>query len=330
MQMDLRTVSITPLRQTFGHLARRMGADKPASRYLEATMDLQPVENFHYRPTWEPEFDIFDPSRTKITMSDWYALKDPRQFYYGTWTLARGRLQEVAEGDFDLVAELGLAAAYPAEAKAKALAVFLPLRHVAYGSNVNNSAIAAYGYGIAITQAACYASMDQLGVGQYLTRLGMAFDDLDALAAAKEAWLNAPEWQGLRHQVEDMMVEQDWFQLLVAQNFVLDGLLYPLVYERYNETLNAAHGPLFSLLTRFQREWFADTAKWVDAVLKAAAADNAGNKETLTTWIRTWCDRSIASLAPVARLAFGEETEAVLAGAVQKLNARAAKAGLSL
>ena len=35
MQMDLRTVSITPLRHTFGHLARRMGADKPASRYLE-------------------------------------------------------------------------------------------------------------------------------------------------------------------------------------------------------------------------------------------------------------------------------------------------------
>ena len=51
MAIDLRTVSITPLRQTFGHLARRMGADKPASRYLEATMDLQPTENYHYRPT---------------------------------------------------------------------------------------------------------------------------------------------------------------------------------------------------------------------------------------------------------------------------------------
>ena len=27
MSMDLRTISITPLRQTFGHLARRMGAE---------------------------------------------------------------------------------------------------------------------------------------------------------------------------------------------------------------------------------------------------------------------------------------------------------------
>ena len=32
MQIDLRTVSITPLRQTYTHIAERLGADKPASR----------------------------------------------------------------------------------------------------------------------------------------------------------------------------------------------------------------------------------------------------------------------------------------------------------
>ena len=65
------------------------------------------------------------------------------------------------------------------------------------------------------------------------------------------------------------MVEHDWFALLVAQDFVIDGLLYPLIYERFNDKLNAAYGPLFSMLTRFQREWFAETSKWLDAVLKA-------------------------------------------------------------
>ncbi len=154
MAIDLRTVSITPLRQTFGHLARRMGADKPASRYLEATMDLQPVENYHYRPTWEPERDIFDTRRTAITMKDWYALKDPRQYYYGAWTLARGKMQEIAEGDFDLVEDLGLAAAYPAAGKELALKVFLPLRHVAWGSNLNKAYVSSYAYGIAMSQAA--------------------------------------------------------------------------------------------------------------------------------------------------------------------------------
>ena len=171
MAIDLRTVSITPLRQTFGHLSRRMGADKPASRYIEATMDLQPTENYHYRPTWEPQLDIFDTRRTQIRMKDWYALKDPRQFYYGAWTQARGRMQETAEADFTIVDDLGLAGSYPAAAREQALKIFLPLRHLAWGANVNNSYVSAYGYGIAITQAACYASMDQLGIAQYLTRL---------------------------------------------------------------------------------------------------------------------------------------------------------------
>lgn len=330
MAIDLRTVSITPLRQTFGHLARRMGADKPASRYIEATMDLQPVENYHYRPTWAPQYDIFDTTRTKISMKDWYALKDPRQYYYGAWTLARGRMQEVAEGDFELVDELGLAAAYPAAGKAEALKVFLPLRHVAWASNLNKAYVSSYGYGIAVSQAACYASMDQLGVAQYVTRLGMAFDELDALGEAKTAWLEGAEWQELRRYVEDLMVEKDWYEVLVAQDFALEGLLYPLIYDRYNEKLNAAYGPVFSMLTRFQREWFGETTKWMDSVLKATAADNADNKAQLAEWIKHWRDRAVTALKPVAAKAFGGEAELVMAELVQNLNARAAKAGIPL
>lgn len=330
MAIDLRTVSITPLRQTFGHLARRMGADKPASRYLEATMDLQPVENYHYRPTWEPERDIFDTRRTAITMKDWYALKDPRQYYYGAWTLARGKMQEIAEGDFDLVEDLGLAAAYPAAGKERALKVFLPLRHVAWGSNLNKAYVSSYAYGIAMSQAACYASMDQLGVAQYVSRLGLAFNDLDALAEAKTAWLQGAEWQELRRYMEDVMVGQDWFEVLIAQDFALEGLLYPLIYERFNEKLNAAHGPVFSMLTRFQREWFGETSKWLDAVLKACAADNPENKAQLATWIKAWRERALVALKPVAALAFGDEADAILEELVLNLNARAAKAGIAL
>ena len=139
MQIDLRTVSITPLRQTYDHIARRLGADKPASRYIEATMDVQPQANFHYRPTWDPEHELFDASRTRIVMQDWYALKDPRQFYYGAYTQARARMQEVAEADFEFVEERGLADRYDDAARRKALDFYVPLRHVAWGANMNGA-----------------------------------------------------------------------------------------------------------------------------------------------------------------------------------------------
>ncbi|MDR3376825.1 MAG: hypothetical protein P4L98_24155 [Ancalomicrobiaceae bacterium] len=330
MQLDLRTISIKPLRQTFGHLARRMGADKPASRYIEGTMDLQPVENFHYRPSWDPDFDIFDPRRTAIVMKDWYALKDPRQFFYGAWVLARARMQDAAEADFALVEERGLAAAYPEAGKAVVRSVLLPLRHLAWGANINDSFIGAHGYGIAISQAATYAAMDQLGIAQYLTRLALAFSDIEALAAAKSAWLEAPLWQGLRRYVEDLMVTGDWFEVLVAQNVVLDGLLYPLVYDRLADALDASHGPVVSLLTRFQSEWAGENAKWLDAVIKVAAADSPENAEKLAAWVGQWRARALEAVAPVAEAAFGAEGAAVLAEIAEDLSRRLTKAGLSL
>ena len=327
MQIDLRTVSIKPLRQTFDHVARHIGADKPASRYLEGTIRVQAEGNFHYRPTWDPQHTIFDPSRTAVKMKDWYALKDPRQFYYGTYTIARAKMQETAESDFDFVESRGLAASYPAEARRQALDVLLPLRHVAWGSNMNNSAICAYGYGTAVTQPCLYQAMDQLGIAQYLTRVGLLLADADALESAKQAWLEAPQWQELRRYVEDTFVMPDWFEQFVAQNLAVDGLLYPLVYQYFDNALTAKAGPTVSMLVRFQAEWYAESSRWVDAVIKTAAAEN---KDLMSGWTRAWRDRAIKAVTPLAKFALGADADSVMAEIVDQFNARAAKLGLAL
>ena len=75
MELNIASVEIEPKRHTFGHVARRLGEDRPASRYEEAMYDAQPTENFHYRPQWEPEFEIYDKARTQIKMNDWYDLQ---------------------------------------------------------------------------------------------------------------------------------------------------------------------------------------------------------------------------------------------------------------
>lgn len=329
MQIDLRTVSITPLRQTFDHIAARIGSDKAASRYIEATMDVQATANLHYRPTWDPEHEIFDTGRTKITMRDWYALKDPRQFYYGTYTQSRARMQESAEADFEFVENRGLAASYDDSARRTVLDVYLPLRHVAWGANMNGAAMCAYGYGTAITQPCLYQGMDQLGIAQYLTRLGMALGQPGDLQAAKHAWLEAPVWQELRRYVEDTFVLKDWFELYVAQNVALDGLLYPLVYGELERALTAKAGPLVAMLTRFQNEWFEDSSKWIDATLRIVAAENEQNKAQLAEWAAHWKARALKALEPVAQLALGPSASAGLDRAASQLDARLTKAGIA-
>ncbi len=330
MHIDLRTVSIKPLRQTFDHVAARIGAGKAATRYQEGTLDVQAVANFHYRPLWDAEHEIFDVTRTAIKMVDWYAFKDPRQFYYGTYTLARARMQEKVEGYFDFVEERDLAGSCPPAAIKLALEVLLPLRHAEWGANMNNASMCAYGYGTAITQPCIFQAMDHLGMAQYLTRAGLLLGDESGLDIAKEAWLNAPMWQGLRRYIEDSLVIKDWFELFVAQNLVLGGLLYPLIYEHVDQALAAQAGPLMSMLTHFQAAWYAESSKWVTATIKTAAAESNENQALLSNWAGTYLERALAALAPLANHALGERAGAVMSELTEQFNFRAAKSGLTL
>ncbi|MFT3759080.1 aromatic/alkene monooxygenase hydroxylase subunit beta [Thauera sp.] len=331
MQMDLRTVSIKPLRHTFDNIARRIGADKPASRYQEGTLDMQQEANYHYRPTWDPEHLIYDRDRTAIRMADWYSFKDPRQFYYGAYTLARAKQQDTAEANFDFVENRGLAETLPDEIRDTVLALLIPLRHVAWGANMNNAAVCAYGYGTAFTQPCIYHAMDQLGIAQYLTRVGLLLGDVDSLDAGKQAWMEDDTWQGLRRYVEDTMVLRDPFELFVAQNVALDGLLYPLVYETIiDDVLSSKGGTPVAMLTQFMTDWHAETRKWIDATVKTAAAESADNKTVLAGWIGQWRDRAAAALLPVSRIALGERADELTAEIVQQFNARMAKAGVPL
>ncbi len=327
MEIDLRTVSIQPLRHTFDHIAARFG-DKPATRYQEGTYHLQAEANFHYRPLWDSEHEIFDVTRTAVVMKDWYEFKDPRQFYYGTYTLARAKMQDIAESDFEFVESRGLLSTISDSDSAKILDVFLPLRHVAWGSNMNNCFMSAYGYGTAITQPCLYHAMDQLGIAQYITRMGLLIGGVDDLDEAKKAWLDLPEWQPLRKYIEDTFVLKDWFELLVAQNLVLDGLLYPLIYQSFDSVFSAKAGPAISMLTRFQAEWFSETGKWVDSTIKIATSESEANQKLVSEWVNHYLILAVEAIKPIAQMALGSSADEVINELVEGFNQRAVKLGV--
>ncbi|MFB4202512.1 Phenol hydroxylase P1 protein [wastewater metagenome] len=333
MAIEIKTASIEPIRHTFSNVARRQGADKPASRYLEAMYDLQPTVNFHYRPLWDPDHELYDTGRTAIDMADWYAFRDPRQFYYGTWTITRSKQQDVAERNYAFVDKRNLLDLVGAGTRERAEAVFVPLRHAEYAANLNNMYICAYGYGTAITQAASFNAVDRLGIAQYLSRIGLMLDGntCESLDRGKQAWLEAETWQPLRRLTEDLMVTRDWFELFVAQNFALDGLSFPLVYERIDGELQKDAGSTISMLNEFMNEWYGETSRWVDSVLKTAAAESDANKAQIEQWARHWCDRAGEALQPVATEVFGERADEVMAGLREELATRAKKkAGLDI
>ncbi|MCX5543102.1 aromatic/alkene monooxygenase hydroxylase subunit beta [Paraburkholderia sp. CNPSo 3076] len=333
MQIDIKTSAVQPVRQTFSHIARRLGADKPASRYQEATFDLQPEVNFHYRPLWQPQYELYDKARTAIRMNDWYAFKDPRQYYYGAYTITRSRQQETMEKNIEFVTRRALLSGLSDEQKERIASLMVPLRHVEWAANTNNCFVTAYGWGTAITQATMYHCMDRLGLAQYLSRVGLLLDGNlgTSLVAGKAAWLGAPLWQPLRHLVEDLMVVQDWFETFTAQNAVLDGLLYPLVYRHIDARLCAQSSAGLGMLNEFAIGWFDETSRWVDATLKTAAAESPENAALLSCWIEMWRGRTLEALQPLAVEALGnEDAAAALADIDTAFTARITKLGIAI
>lgn len=332
MSLEIKTAVLQQRRQTFANVARRLGADRPASRYEESMYDLQPEVNFHYRPTWAPQYELFDKARTAITMADWYAPKDPRQLYYGSYTIARSRMMDATEKNFGFVEKRRLMAAIdPAWAETLRL-YLLPLRHYEWGANMNNSQITAVGYGAAITQATQFITMDRLGIAQIISRVGLLLDGNsgDSLTAAKRAWLDDPVWQGVRRMVEDSLVLSDWFEMLTAQNLAMDGMLYPLVYGRFDAAGQPYGGQSLSMLTEFMVDWQDDNTKWVDAVIKRVAAENDANRQLLSGWYAAWAGRAQEALLPLAEHVLGCDGVAALADIRQTLDARVRKLGLAV
>ena len=330
MTVEIRTQSIKPVRQTFAHLARRFG-DKPSSRYQEATYNLQSEVNRHYKPLWDPDRDIYDRRRTAVVMADWYALKDPRNHYYATWTAARSKAQEALDTQMQFAEQRGLLRELPEAARDAIVFALVPLRHYEWGANTNGCHISAYAWGTAVSQAASMATMDRLGMAQHLSRIGLLADGNsgESLARAKQAWMAHPAWQGVRREVETMFVTRDWFELLVAQALVADALVYALFYGHFDRAFARQHGPALAALLDFLVKWQDETARWVDACVKTAAAESAENRALITGWVMRWRAAWLTALRPLADATMGADGAAALDAVDAALGQRLAKLGIA-
>jgi len=330
MQIDIKAKTIKPIRQTYTHVAKRIGEGKPASRYQEAIYDVQATENFHYRPTWQPDKELYDETRTALVMDDWYKFLDPRQYYYGNYVMARAKQQESAESNFKFVEKRSLLATLPDDVKQTIQNTIIPLRHYEWGANMNNYQICAMGYGAAITSAASLHGADRLGNAQYLTRIGLllADNDVAAIDAAKSAWTDDEKWQGLRKVVEDSLVVEDWFELFVAQNLVMDGMVLPLFFHKFEEQMNAKGATPYTMLTEFTTDWYTESSRWVDKQIAVATAESDANKQLVSGWFDSWLNEVEKALIPLAESSLEGGVEAV-ADIKASLLQRAAKNGIN-
>ncbi len=335
MQFELRTQVIEPKRKTFQHLIDRYG-DRPASRYEEGTIDIQATANYHYKPLWNPEMEIYSPDYSELKLTDAYSFVDPRQFYYAPYVTSRADMHEAFGSTLDYLEKRGMFDRLPEGWSSLFQDVVLPLRHYEAACQMIFSNAARFGWGTTITQCCAYAAFDRIGNAQILSRAGISFGGgtADSLDTAKRTWLEDDAWQGLRKHVEQMLVEKDWGRAIVAVD-VTDAVLYGLLYGALDDAALNGGAASYSLVAQHLSGWYADQRRWLDALYKAWGSD-AEHGTANTAVVADVVDATLATLtealAPVAAKAeglVGSGVTAALADAIESTRTAYAARGMT-
>lgn len=321
MAIELRTNVIEPERNTFDYLVERFG-DRLATRYQEASFNLQPREHFHYRPTWDPDREIYDPNYSALKLTDPYSYTDPRQYYYTPYVANAAERYESFAQTLKYIEDRRLLDKMPENWHTVLTGFMLPLRHYEQGAQLLLTNAYRFGYGTTVTQAACFAAFDRIGNAQILSLIGLALAGgaADTLTEAKKNWLYAPNLQGLRRMVEELLIEKDWAVGLIGLD-LLDDQLYPLLYEHLDErALFRGAGP-YSLLARHFNDWYRGHRKWLNALLKAWTGDpghGEDNRKVLGEIVARWYPQACGAVGTFARGIADQAGSASIVGAAER------------
>lgn len=303
MQYELKTQVIEPQRQTFDHIAARFG-DKPATRYQEGTVGMQPKENFHYRPTWAPDRELYDEAFSAFRLSDPEGFLDPRQYYYTPYVTNRSDLHEAFGASLDYVTNRNLFDRTPEAWKTLLTEVLIPLRHYESGAQMMFSGACRFAYGTGLAQCCGYEGFDRVGNAQLISRIGIALGEQTAsvLKDAKRAWMEADFLQPLRKMLEELMIEDDWAVGVVGLDCA-DRMVSALHHKHLEDAAISQGAGAYSLLIQHLDTWYADHRKWLDALYKAWTGDEThgeNNARLLTETVDTWLPRATEAFTALA------------------------------
>jgi phenol hydroxylase P1 protein len=291
MGYELRSNAIEPVRNTFSYLEERFG-DRQATRYQEASFNVQPTENFHYRPTWDADRELYDPDYTVLKLADPYSYTDPRQYYYTPYVAAAAARHESFAQTLKYVEDRRLLDKLPDSFQITLRGFVIPLRHYESGAQLISLNGSRFAWGTTVEQPIAFAAMDRMGNAQQLSLVGLAMAGGagDTLAEAKKNWLFSGPLQGIRKAMEQLLVEGDWAVGVIGLDLI-DELLHPVVFEHLDDRALARGAVAYSQLARHFGDWYRNHRKFMASLLKAWATDpehGESNREAMGDIVGRW------------------------------------------
>ncbi|MGH7964788.1 MAG: methane monooxygenase [Candidatus Binatia bacterium] len=279
---------------------------------------------------------------TALRCSDWWGFRDPTRTWQRTYVKVQAEQGKSLERLIETAKTRGLFTHFdPHWAQAILANHFAACTFMEYGifrcfSYAQREALCD-----AIGNVCTFNAVDKMRYAQEVSLYGMeltqslpGFSD----AGAKQTWVTEPLWQGVRENMEKLMVLPDWGEMVVGINVVFEPLVGELVRSEFFLRFAPRNGDSVTpaIVESAELDWERNK-KWTKAftqLLLNDPAHAAHNRAVMQGWIDKWTSLSLKAargLAPLFELPSAKpQTFAEAFASVQQGSAALiAEAGLS-
>jgi len=274
-------------------------AKRRASRYEDVTIDTQPSIRRHVDRGWPVSFDgvhgVWSDDSTRLRVKDWYAFRDPGQWWERTFYQIGAQSERQIEGAVRQATADGMFADFNGE-----WVEFLR-------ANLQVPAFVQHGLWLAVASAGrdtlsdslTHAVVMQAALKQRFAQSIVLYAlDLEAhfggfpIEMAQQRWLEHPAWQPARRYVERLRTTVDWGETIVAVNLCFEPLVGVLLQRELGMRAAGANGdaitPVVGRVAQLEWQWIHEwTASFAELVL-GDDEHRAANRDCIAAWMADW------------------------------------------
>lgn len=284
------------------------------SEYEDLTLHTQPDPSAYAFQGWFTHFADgrapWTPTSTALKSTDWWMFQDPAKQWQRTYVATQAEQERSLDRIVEAARTAGLFADFD-ETWAKTMLgrYYAAYACLEYGlfrcfAYAQREALSATAGNVCIFNAA-----DKIRHAQDITLYGM--DLAEAItgfsdANAKTTWLEDPIYQGARKNVEGLMASQDWGEVIIATNLVLEPLLGHLARVQFFSRFAPRNGDAVTptILSTVEHDWQRNL-QWTKEFVSVLLRDpehSTGNKKVIEGWIAKWLpytQEAMQGLAPL-------------------------------
>jgi hypothetical protein len=287
-----------------------------ATFYEDVTVDTQPSVHRHLTRGWPVSFEdgrgTWDDSSTALRSADWFAFRDPGEFWERTFYQAGNAAEQQIDGAMRAATREGLLGDFQSD-WVEFLRDYLQVpAFVSHGLWFATATIARACLSDTVAHCVCLqAAMKQRAAQSTVLyamdleqQLGVDF----SIESARAAFTGRPEWQPTRRYLEKLAATPDWGEVIVAANLVFEPVIGTLLRREIGIRAAAAHGDTVTpTLARAEMQEWDWVRTWTVALTRFLLPEN---RDVLEGWLGQWRPLAFeAADAIAAALPFAIDTQ---------------------